>query len=128
MIWNILCHVSSIIKWGRRRCSLGSYYRQQRSCGKVRLLHLSVILFTGCLCPGSFCQAGTLSRGLCLGDLCPEWVSVHGDLCPGGSLSGRPPTTPPYSNMQVIHILLECILVCFAFTSGPCQIYLRASL
>ena len=40
-------------------------------------LHLSVILFTG----GSLSSRLSLSRG----------VSVQGGLCPGGSLSGRPP-------------------------------------
>ena len=61
----------------------------QRSCGKVMFLHLSVILFTGVLCPGGLhlgglCLGGSLSSG--------RGVSVWGvSLSREGSLSGRPP-------------------------------------
>ena len=102
----------------------------KRSCGKVRFLHLSVILFRGvsvqgCLCPG----------GLCAG------VSVQGGVCPGvgevfvggGSLSKgvsvwevsvketHPP--PPYGNMRVVRILLECILIIFCLMLSQQQKY-----
>ena len=50
--------------------------------------------------------------GLCPGVLCPEvlfnGVSVQGGLCPGGSLSGRPPL---YGKERAVCILLECFLV-----------------
>ena len=79
-------------------------------------------LSMGDLCPGGSVQGGSLSMGisvhggiclggLCLGGLCP------GVLCPGGpclgvsvwgSLLRDSPT--PYSNEQVVRILLECIL------------------
>ena len=72
-----------------------SYYRPQRSCGKVMFLYLCVIMFTG----GSSVQGRSLSR---------RGVSVQkGGLCPGGSLSG----TPPYGNIKLVCILMECILV-----------------
>ena len=64
-------------------------------------LHLSVILFTGGLCPG----------GLCLGGLCPGGLYPGVGLCRGGSLSGRLPSPPAYSYVRVERILLECILV-----------------
>ena len=43
------------------------------------------------------------------------WVSVWGDLCPGGSLSRRVSVreTPPYGKERAVRILLECILVYF---------------
>ena len=66
-------------------------------------------LWLGGLCPGRAVsvQGGSLCRGVCLGGICPEAVSVQGGLCPGGSLSGR----PPYCNERAVRILLECILV-----------------
>ena len=74
-----------------------SFYRPQRSCGKVMFLHLCVIVFTGGLCPG-----GSLSGGSLWG------FSVQGGLCLWGSLSGRPLL---YGNVRAVRILLECILV-----------------
>ena len=73
-------------------------------------LHLSVILFTrGGLCPdrGPLSQGGLCpGEGLCPnGVLCPGRVFIHG----GGVCRGDP--FPPYSNVRVVHILLECILV-----------------
>ena len=45
-----------------------TFYRPQQSCGKVMLLHLSVILFTG----GGVSARGSLSgRSLSGGGLCP---------------------------------------------------------
>ena len=63
---------------------------------------------------------GYLSRGSPSGEflsggdhLCPDlWGFLSGGLCPGGSLSGRPPDRdPPYGNERAVRILLECILV-----------------
>ena len=98
------------LKYKRNMCKGYSfqcfYYRPQRSCGKVMLLHLFVILFTGGslskggFCPGCLCPGGSLSGGLCSGSylsrgplsmgrgslsggLCLG-VSVHGGLCPRG--------------------------------------------
>ena len=53
------------------------------------------------LCPGGLCPGGSLSKGVSV------WgVSVQGgDLCPVGSLLGR----PPYGNELAVRILLECI-------------------
>ena len=79
-------------------CTLDcTHYRPQRSCDKVMSLHLSVILFTGgCLYPGG---SLSLSRGFSI-----QGVSVQGGLC-----QVDPPL--PYSYMQAVCIILECILV-----------------
>ena len=97
-------------------CQL-SYYRPQRSCGKVMFLHLSVSHSVhrvglcpsmhhrshdqGGLCPGGSLSGGCLSMGVsvqgsfCLGGSLSRGVSVLGSLRLGGSLSkgsllGRP--------------------------------------
>ena len=67
---------------------------RKRSCGKVMFLHLSEILFTHGVVS---VKGGSLSVGLCLGNLCSvgspsrgfsiQGVSVQVSLCPGGSLS-----------------------------------------
>ena len=72
------------------------YYQPQAKFGPVMFLHLSVSLFTG----------GSQSRGISvLGDLCPGGSlsggisvreSLSGSLSPGRCLSRRPPTTPPH--------------------------------
>ena len=83
-----------------------TYYRPQRSCGKVMFLHLSVILFTGGVWqtpPGRYP---------------PEQTPPHP---PGRQPPGQ---TPPFGrhplidtplwdmvNKPVVRILLECILV-----------------
>ena len=71
---------------------------------------------------------GSLSRGVSVQGVSVLGVSVHGSLCLGRSLSGGlcpgglclevlclgvsvRETPPLYSNEQVVHILLECILV-----------------
>ena len=88
-------------------------------CSRRGGLCMGVYFQGGCLC----LEGGSLSMGvsvqggcLCLGrGLCPGEVSVQlrgtlsreGDLCPGDSLSGR----PPYGNVRAVRILLECILV-----------------
>ena len=66
---------------------------RKRSCGKVMFLHLSEIVFTHGVVP---VQGGSLSVGLCLGNLCSvgssSWgfsiqgVSVRESLCPGVSV------------------------------------------
>ena len=106
---------------------------RKRSCGKVMFFR-SVCLSTGGLCPGDLCRGGeslsggSLSRGsLSGGDLCPG-VSVLGDLCPGGLCRGglcpgglcrgvSVTVTPSPVTVEelMVHILLECILVCSCF-------------
>ena len=62
------------------------------SCRKVMFLHVSVILFTGGLCPGESLSRGVSVRGVSVqgfsvqGESTSRGVSVRG-LCPGGSLS-----------------------------------------
>ena len=53
----------------------------------------------GGLCPGVSVQGVFLSRG----------VSVQGNGVSVQGVSVR--ETPPYSNVQAVHILLECFLV-----------------
>ena len=71
------------------------YYRPQRSCGKVMILHLCVILFGG---GGSLSQhvpqvtwpgGVSVPGGLYLGGSLSGGVSVQGGPCSGGSLSRR---------------------------------------
>ena len=63
---------------------LWSYCRPQMKLRKVMFLHLSVILFTGGLCPGS----SQSERGLCPGgSLCRE-IHVQEGLCPVVSVWG----------------------------------------
>ena len=82
----------------------------------------------GGLCAWSYVLSGGLCLGFCMMSL-PIWlpgpmfllvgVSVNGSmflprgLCPGGSLSGRPPgqRLPLYSKERAVRILLECFLV-----------------
>ena len=58
-----------------------SFYRPQRSCGKVMFLHLCVIMFTGGLCPG-----GSL-WGFSVQGVSVQGVSVGGVLCRGEGFS-----------------------------------------
>ena len=88
-------------------------------------LHLSVILFMvgeGSLCRGVSVQGGLCAGGLCAGGLCPGGSLCRGCLCPGVSVQGVVSVqevsvreTSPYGNMQVVHILLECIFVFIIF-------------
>ena len=58
----------------------------------------------------------SVKRGLCPGGLC-QGVSVKGGLCQGNSVSrGVSAREPPYSNVQAVHILLECIPVYLYFS------------
>ena len=57
---------------------------------------------------GGLCPEGSLPGGSLSGRSLSMGVSVQGGPCPGGPLSGRP---PPNGNEQMVHILLECILV-----------------
>ena len=54
-IINIILHVAFF--WNKLH-----YYRPQRSCDRVMILHLSVILITGSLCPIGSLFKGYLSR------------------------------------------------------------------
>ena len=102
-------------------------YRPQRSCGKVMLLHLSVILFTGgCAChahPNHACPPAT--HASC--HACPPATHAPHHICPPPPHMGlchacgcTPPTTqatcharPPgilqhTVNERAVRILLEC--------------------
>ena len=64
---------------------LWSYCRPQMKLRKVMFLHLSVILFTGGLCPGS----SQSERGLCPGgSLCRE-IHVQEGFCAGRFMRRR---------------------------------------
>ena len=85
-VWaNIFCWFAFIAKT-EPQCN----YHPQMKSAKVMFLQVFV-------CPGwGLCPGGSLSRGLCPGDLCPgvpvqEGSLSKGSLCPWGSLSGRPP-------------------------------------
>ena len=82
---------------------LSSYYRPQRSWGKVTFLHVSVILFSGGLCLSACCDT-------------PPTGSRH----PPEQTPPREQTPPPEQwqcmlgdtgNKRVVRILLECILI-----------------
>ena len=115
-------------------------YRPQPSCGKVMLLHLSVILFRGGV-------SASVPRGVCLP---PPWadtpqvdnplgrhpsVDTHpqadtpwADNPPGRPLRACWDTHPQRSacwdtvNKRAVHIPLECILVAIR---NPCGNYSR---
>ena len=84
--------------------AFGFFTVRKRSCGKVMFLHLSVILFGGCVFqhapqatwPGGLCSEGDLCIGGSV-QLCSRDVSVQGGLCLRGGLSrenlcqGEPP-------------------------------------
>ena len=104
------------------------YYRLQAKFAKVMFSQVFI-----CPWEASLSKGGSLSRGLSLfGGAFPQWglclgglsrgVPVQWSLCPVGSmsrgvsvqgvcggLSQRPPLC--YSNVRVVRILLECILV-----------------
>ena len=69
------------------------FYHPQRNCWKV--------MFYTCLW---FCSQW---ESVSSGGLCPG-----GGLCTGGLCQGEP---PPYSNVRVVCILLECILVLICY-------------
>ena len=64
------------------------------------LLRKGISVKEGRLCPG-------VGFSVQEGGLCPWGSLSRGFLCPGSSLSGR----PPHSNVRVVRILLEGILV-----------------
>ena len=80
------------------------------------------------LCLGRLCPGGSLHRGVCPGGLCP------GGLC-GGSLWGisvqgvsfREIPLPPYSNVRMVCILLECILFRIFFRESMWSVYTLSS-
>ena len=89
---------------------ISSYYRPQRSWGKVIFLQASVILAKG---EGGACFRGVCSGGVCAwswGGLLPGGcLLLGGRLLPGGCLVEPPPPGRPL--LRVVRILLECILV-----------------
>ena len=84
-------------------------------------LHLSVILFTGGLCPGGagLCPKG----GLCPGGLSPGGISVlrevfvQGGLCLGGvsvqEVSVRETPLLPYATLFNYYLNFLCKMLCF---------------
>ena len=92
------------------------YYRSQRSCGKVMVLHLSVILFTGRVSA----QGGCLPRGG-VADTPPPRARGRHSLLPSPCWDTHTPAqcmldyTPPCAvhtvNKRAVRILLEYILV-----------------
>ena len=102
-IFTPVCH--SVHRGGL--CS--SMHHMSHDQGRVSVQGVSV---QGGLCPGGLCP-GDLSPWESLSGEVSVWgLSVQGSLS-GGSLSGISvrETPPLYSNEQVVHILLECILV-----------------
>ena len=91
--------------------SENSYYRPQRSYGKLMFLHLSVILFTGEVSV----QGRSLSRRSLSGGILSRMGSLSRvGFLSRGSLSSRGfsvQRTPYYCNMRPVRILPECILV-----------------
>ena len=106
-MWSCQCGVWRY-QWGVSQPRF--YYRPQRSWGKVMFLHVSVILFTGGVCPIACWDTHT--------PIPPRTRGRH--LPPSG-----PGTTPlrdqrhpiaqcmlgDTGSKRAVHILLECILV-----------------
>ena len=124
------------------------FYRPQRSCGKVMLLHLSVShsvhrregvsvpacttghmtwgsLFGWVSVQGVSVQGVSVWGGVSVQGVPVRGVSVQGGLClmvsvQGVSVRETPQTeTPLYGNERVLHILLECILFTHTSTRSP---------
>ena len=95
---------------------MDNFYRQQRSCGKVMFLHLSVILSTGEV-SGRYPSRQTPPVGRHLPGQTP--LGRHpprADTFPSGQTPPR--QTPPSRRLlqRTVCILLECILVCQWFS------------
>ena len=101
--------------------SVSNIYRPQRSCGKLKFLHLSVILFTvgGSATHTPQIPPGRQPLGKHPLDRHPSDRHPSGQTPPGQTPPGRHPLRSAFwntVNKRAVRILLECISVLFSFT------------